>query len=158
MPMTERYQLDFFAIIVLVAVVLIIVFLAIVAAYFMNLMNSKPPTHGESTFLFWTSIILVIIFLIIAIYAMIHIFTHKALFYEEPIVTPIHNIVTVSTPPTPIVISKPQYVPHTQRIVNIPRTTIPSDISRNLSDVPVTQRQRNTLNQELISLGSALED
>lgn len=163
MPATERYQIDFFAIIVLIAAVLILVFLVISAIYFYNLMNLKPPSKGESTFLFWTAIILAVIFLALAIYALIHIFTHKAIVYEEPpVVAP--PIVTPAPTPVPIVVPQPtvQALPQQQvvatpppvRISNVPR----SDISTSFSDAPLTRPQRNALNQELISIGEAVEE
>jgi heme exporter protein D len=168
MPATERYQVDFFAIIVLIAAVLIIVFLIIASIYFFNLMDLKPPTRGESTFLFWTAIVLTIIFLVIAIIALIRIFTHKAIVYEEELQQrpPLVRTTTVTTAPAPVpvaVVTTPAPIPVAVtaptplRISNIPRTLPPSDISVSVSDVPVTQTQRTALNEELISLGSALE-
>lgn len=160
MPATERYQIDFFAIIVLIAAVLIIVFLVISAIYFYNLMNLKPPSKGESTFLFWTAIILAVIFLALAIYALIHIFTHKAIVYEEP---PVVAAPIVTPAPVPIVVPQTtfQALPQKQivttppvRISNVPR----SDVSTSFSDAPLTRPQRNSLNQELISIGEAVED
>lgn len=149
MPVTERYQVDVFAIIILVVAVLILVFLIVVAVYFFNLMNLNPPSRTESTFLFWTTIILGIIFLGIIIYALWRIFTYTVMIYEEP-------TVMVTPPPTPIqpvITSAP-----VQPLVVTPVTTqIPTmNLSTNLSDIPLTQRQRESLNQQLIGLSSAL--
>lgn len=156
MPVTERYQVDIFGIIVLITSVLMIVFLVITAIYFYHLMNLKPPTRGESTFLFWTSIVMAIIFAAIIIYALIHIFTHKSLVYQEnrqvaktnvapPIATPVAPVVTAPTAP-PVVIS------------NVPQTTRVTNQSISYSDIPVTQSQRRVLNNELLSLGSSISD
>lgn len=158
MPVTESYQVDFFAIIVLVAVVLIIVFLIIAAIYFYNLVNFKTPTNGESNFLFWTSIILSVIFFAIGIYALIRIFTHKSLVYSEPSPTVIPTYIQAPQPiyapqvysPPPIY-SSPQQVPITIQS-DIPR----SDLSTSYSGVPVTIQKRNALNQDIYNLQDAL--
>lgn len=163
MPATERYQVDFFAIIVLIAAVLIIVFLVIASIYFFNLMNLRPPTRGESTFLFWTAIILTIIFFAIAIYALIHILTHKAIVYEEP--APVRTAPITSTPSVPIVIPQPQpfiQQPVIQQPVITTPTSVPiyrvprSNLSTSLSDVPLDVKGRDSLNNELIELDEAL--
>jgi len=153
MPATERYQVDIFAIIVLISAVLIIVFLIIAAIYYFNLMSLKPPSKGESTFLFWTTIVLAIIFMGIAVYALIRIFTHKSVVYEEP-----KESVAAKTP-TPKMVTPPQEPPAMQqttaapiKISNIPRTARPTNESVSLSDIPVTQSQLTNLNQELINL------
>lgn len=170
MPVTERYQVDFFAILVLIASVLIIMFLIISAIYFYNFTNSKPPTNSESTFLFWTSIILGIIFLALAIYALIRIFTYTIPVYEEdkplpvqvtptpiPIMAPSPPVIIAPAPRPPVPIA-----PRTQVAISQPtristvRTTRPTNLSQNVSDIPVTSNQRTALNQELISLGNAL--
>lgn len=170
MPATERYQVDIFGIIILIAAVLILVFLVIVAIYFYDLMNLKPPTRGESTFLFWTSIVMAIIFAAIIIYAMIHIFTHKSIVYEEPN----RSITrTVITPPNTLPVATPTVTPVTPRVVtpvvtpvptsspvlisNIPQTTRVTNQSVSFSDIPVNVAQRNALNGELMSLGSSID-
>lgn len=149
MPVTEQYQVDLFAIIVLIAAVLILVFLIIAAVYFMNLMNLKPPTTGESTFLFWTSLILIFIFVGIIIYAMIRIFTYKSIVYEEP--------QQLQQQPQPQYRPPP---PETQlRPINQePRvvTTRATNKSLSFSDAPITEKQRNSLNDELISIGNSM--
>ena len=155
MPATERYQVDIFAIIVLISAVLIIVFLIIAAIYYFNLMSLKPPSKGESTFLFWTTIVLAIIFMGIAIYALIRIFTHKSVVYEEPKV----SSEAKQPPPKPTTVTPPSPSPTIQqttaapiKISNIPKTARPTNESVSLSDIPVTSTQLNSLNQELINL------
>jgi predicted membrane protein len=159
MPATERYQADVFAIVVLITSVLIIVFLIITAIYFFNLMSLKPPSKAESTFLFWTSIVLVLIFLGITIFSLIHIFSHKSVVYEEPksLVTPKREVVATPPPiappapvPAPVAI---QTTPSPVKISNVPKSARATNESVSLSDIPVTQTQRNTLDQELLSLG-----
>ena len=81
-PANERYRVDIFAIIILIFIILIMVYLIVVAVYFYNLMNLRPPTQNESRFLFWTSIVLSIIFAFLGIYALIRILTHKSIVYE----------------------------------------------------------------------------
>ncbi|CAH6420783.1 Hypothetical protein HVR_LOCUS1290 [uncultured virus] len=159
MPATERYQVDIFGIVVLIATVLVLVFLIIAAIYFFNLMNLKPPSRGESTFLFWTTVVLAIIFGIIVIYALIHIFTHKSVVYEEP------KAVTktiVTTPRVAVAAPVPTTITTTTAspvlISNIPQTSLPTNQSVAFSDIPVTQSQRTALNQELINLGSSISN
>jgi len=158
MPATERYQVNLFGIIVLIASIIILVFLIIAAVYYMNLMNLKPPTQGEATFLFWTSIILGIIFLAIAIYSLWNILTYKSIIYEEE--KPLPKITPTPTPtPTPTVVKPPApnvVTPSPVLISNIPKTTPPSQVSVSLSDVSVTPEQRSALTGELISLGTAV--
>ena len=77
MPTYEENKADPFSITVLIATVLIVVFLIISSIYFSNLMRLRPPSKSESTFLFWTSLLLTIVAAIIAILAIVHIFTHK---------------------------------------------------------------------------------
>lgn len=160
MPAVQRYQVDVFAIIMLIAAVLIMVFLIIVAIYFFNLMNLNPPSRTESTFLFWTTVVLAIIFLGIIIYALYHIFTYTVTFCEEPRfippVTPIPVTVTAPTPP-PVVITRP--LPPQEIVTQSPAPilyTSPSNFSTSFSDTPVPLSQRVALNQEVLSIGDAI--
>jgi hypothetical protein len=168
MPATERYQVDFFAILVLIIAVLIMVFLIITAIYFYHLMNLRPPTTGESTFLFWTAIILSVIFLALAIYALIRIFTHTAIVYEAP---PLVTTTTVAAAPAPIPITvspktttvitrplPPTRSPPGPPINVIPQTAPPSDYSVSYSSVPLTRQQSRALNQQVIDLGGIMSD
>lgn len=160
MPTTERYQVDIFGIIVLIAAVLIVVFLIIAAIYFFNLMNLKPPSKGEATFLFWTTIVLALIFVGIAIYALIHIFTRKSIIYEEPKQTIIteKQVITTASPSVPAPIKQQTTAPIKQqttaapiKISNVPKTSRVTE-TVSLSDIPISQSQRAALNQELINL------
>jgi hypothetical protein len=155
MPVTESYQVDFFAILVLIAAVLIIVFLIIAAIYFYNLINFKTPTSGESNFLFWTSIVLGIIFLALGIYALVRIFTYRALVYREPAPPVVSTAPTVYIPqqvyvPPPPVYSPPQVPINLQP--NIPQ----SDLSTSYSSVPITIQSQRALNQDIMNLQNAI--
>lgn len=166
MTATERYQVNIFAIVVLIAAVLIIVFLIITAVYFSGLMNLKPPAIGESTFLFWTSIILTIIFIGLGIWTIIEIVTHKSVIYEEPKQIP---IIPTSQPilPTsqPILPTAQPILPIVQQpalVYNAQTTTTnlseqPSTLSTSLSDIPVPTQERKQLTGELISLSGAMD-
>jgi hypothetical protein len=162
MPATERYQVDFFAIVIMIVSVLALVFLIIAAIYFMNLMNLRPPSKTESTFLFWTSVILAVIFLGIIIYAFIRIFTYKSIVYEEdkPVI-PTTPQITVQplpqvVPPLMVQPVPPQPTPPAIMVQpQTPITTRPSEFSQNFSDIPVTAGQSTALNQELIGIQSA---
>lgn len=164
MPATERYQIDIFAIIILIVSVLIIIFLIISIIYFMNLMNLKPPTKNESTFLFWTAIILAIIFFGIAIYSLVRIFTHKSVIYDDTINIPNspktqnivitqpqkqyrtikpHSTISIGAPQVNTIrSSSPSTVSTSSRVVNVPASssrvvTVP-DPSSQIVNVPVS--------------------
>jgi hypothetical protein len=83
MEATEQYGVDVFAIVMLVICVFTIVLLAISISYFANLTNNIPPNTGEAWGLLWTSVILALVFVGIAIYAIIRIFTYKIYVCEE---------------------------------------------------------------------------
>lgn len=137
---TERYQVDVFGIIVLIVAVLVVVFLVIAAIYMYNLMNLKPPSRGESTFLFWTTVILAVIMVIIAIYALVHIFNHKSTVHEK-------ESKVVTTP----VITQPAVV--TATLPSQVTLGPPTNQSVTLSSLPVTQTQFKTLDENLLNLG-----
>ena len=153
MPVTESYQVDVFAIIVILATVLILVFLIIASIYFWNLIYLKPPSSGEASFLFWTSIILIIIFLIIGIYALIRIFTHRSLVYHErlPIISPLQTVTATNACPTvvsqlspipvttqDIVITEPLPISTPPPIIRTSPVslTIPSPVTTTLTSMP----------------------
>ena len=192
MPASQRYQIDYFAIMVLVMVVLIIVFLCIAAVYFYDLMNLRSiPSTGISTFLFWTSIILAVVFLGLGMYALIRIFTYKSVVYTPPpIYQPAPYIPPPPTSPQIQVIQRmpqqypnvmpmnaPQQIPNSGpttpvvqsqseilKINNIPPTSqsnigiSQSNVSRSLSDIPVSQSVGQSLNERLMNLSNALSE
>lgn len=117
MQPTQRYQVNWFAIIVLISIVLVIVFLVVSAIYFYNLINLKVPTTSESTFLLATAIIMAIVFFIIGMVALYEIFTHSITIYEPaspstpvPALTPITVQPEVSV--QPMLNSYPSYQDH----------------------------------------------
>lgn len=127
MSVTERYQLDYFSIVIIIVTVLILVFLIIAAIYFYNLMNLKPPSKGESSFLFWTSIILAVIIFAVHVYAIWRLFTYKVPVYQETV-----EIKQISQPNKQIIIKEvtetskqgPEIIqPKPVTIGNIPLTT-----------------------------------
>ena len=176
MPVVERYQTDYLAIFVTIVSVLIVIFLGISAVYFKDVINLGRPTNGFSEFLFWTAIIMIAIFVFIGVYAFYRILTSKVVVYEE---TPLVNrplavqpvlavqpmaasqpmmlapapapAIPLTGPPTrqlapaPIGQSATQYV----AISNVPPVRQPSNVSSSASDLPITQRQRSVLSQEL---------
>jgi sensor histidine kinase regulating citrate/malate metabolism len=163
MPTVETYQIDVFAIIVLIVSILIIVFLIIAAIYFNNLMNLKPPSRSESSFLFWTSIVMAVIFAGIFIYAIVRILTHRSVSNQEIRSEPetiqmIPNNVPIIVPRRKIKIPEniKQVNPNESQslvVSSVPKT----DVSVNLSDIPLTQKKRSALEGELINLGEALD-
>ena len=100
----------------------------------------------------------------IMIYALIRIFTYKAIvFEEEPRNVISRTVVTTTpkttiTPPTIITQTRPKITTTAPvEISNIPQTQRRSALSTSVSDVPVTLRQRSALNEELINLEGALD-
>lgn len=146
----EKSPINIFGIIVLIIAVMVLVFLIICCVYFYNLMQLKPPSKGESTFLFWTALIMAVIFLGLIIYAIIHIFTHKSIIYKKVCPKP-QKIET-----TPVIV--PQPVPQQVQAAPIRITNVPKQRPVAYSDVPVTNSQRTALNDELISLGGSISD
>ena len=99
---TEKYQINIFAIFMMLAIVLVIAFLIASAIAFYNLTLLKIPSIGESTFLYWSSIVLAVIFLALLIYAMVEIFTHKAVFCEEEVGAVVQTQVPVNLQPSQV--------------------------------------------------------
>ena len=159
MAMTESYQVDIFGIVVLIGSVLMLVFLIIAAVYFYNLMNFKPPTKGESTFLFWTSIVLAVIFFAMIIYALYHIFTHRAILIETPTTvvkttttTPITTtqVIRQSVPSNPVTYTTVPSNPVTY-------TTVPSNPITTYTTVPanpVTYTTNNPVTYTTVPAGT----
>jgi hypothetical protein len=139
---------DIFAIVVLIAAILIITYLVISAIYFNNLINLQTPSRGESSFLFWTSLILAIFFVGIGIYAIIRIFTYKA--YVPSVVKAAPVAAPVVAPPRRL---SPVVRP-TESVV--PRYAPLSDVSTNLSDLPVSSRERTAITSSLLANQEAM--
>ncbi len=145
----EKSPINVFGIIVLIIAVMVLVFLIICSVYFFNLMNLKPPSKGESTFLFWTAVIMAVIFLGLVIYAIIHIFTHKSIIYKKVCPKP----EKIETRPIALPQSTTVVDPAPIRITNVPKTRAPD-----YSDIPVTSSQRTALDNSLVSLGASISD
>lgn len=161
MPTTERYQVDILAVVVLIASVLLLVFLAICAIYFNGLQNSSPPSAGESTFLFWTAIVMIVIFTAIGIYALIHLFTHKAVVYEPTKAT----AAEVTKPPVTVVAAapKPAAIQVAPAPIKLPPAAIGAQtyrttpLSTSLSDIPLPPTQESKLQEELLNFSSLMK-
>jgi len=160
MPLVKQYQVDYFAVFVLITAILIIIFLIVIAIYFMNIMNGKIPSKGESTFLFWTSIVLGLVFLGILIYSLVRLFTNTVYVVEEdkvlvPELVPVTKpkVITVTT--TPTVVSTPKIV----TTPTFPETIYTNTGAYTTSSVPGTiyttsvPNSRVVVNKELVSLG-----
>jgi hypothetical protein len=88
MSVNQRSEVDYFAILTLLATVLVTIFLIVAALYFSSVIDLKPPSRSESTFLLWTDVVLIIILIALMIYAMFRIFSRP-------------KVVEVSTLPPP---------------------------------------------------------
>lgn len=62
--------MNWFAFAVLLIVIIIIVYLVIVAIYFYKTISLRPPTPSEGRALFWVTIVLIFLMLLIGFYAM----------------------------------------------------------------------------------------
>lgn len=155
MPASMPDQLIVFAWIALLVLVVIMVFLIISAVYFFNLMNFKPPTQGEATFLFATAVILAIVLFIIAIWALWGIYDYYSM--VTPVVAaPVVATPVVATPvavrPTPVAVQQPLMVqPIAQPVV----TEAPSVYSTTFSASPIAYPQQVALGQEIYGVQSA---
>jgi hypothetical protein len=132
MPATERYQTDVFAIIVVIASILVLVFLIVAAIYFNGIQNwTVVPSNGESVFLFWTSIVLGVIFLAIVIYGLYRIFTHRAVICPKPRVKQTTKVTTTTS-----------VEPATSEVIEGPRPTIPVSNPPKAAPKPVAPVQK----------------
>lgn len=106
--MAQPYHVNWYAIITLIAIVFVLIFLIIAAVYFFNLINFRLPSTTEATFMFASSIVLSIIFFLIAVIALYEIFTYPNLIYDS--VTPVSAPVSVpvSAPVSVPVYGQPQ--------------------------------------------------
>jgi len=153
--MASRF--DIFAIIVLIISIIASIFFIISAIYYFNLMNLKPPSKAESTFLFWTVIVMAIIFIALAIYSIIKIFTYKG----EPDVQiktlpPVQQVQPVQ-PVQPVQQFQPiQQVQPVQQYQPVKQYTIPSNQSLSFSDIPLDQKGKNELDNELLNISSGM--
>lgn len=151
------YQVNAFAFIVLIVLVLILVFLIIASIYFYNLMNFKPPTQGEATFLFATAIILAIILFFVAIYALYQIYSYYSMVYEAPKMVELQPITARVVAPQPVVVRPIPVQPVAVQQVEQPLivtpvpgqvvTAAPSLLNTTYSGVPLDYSQQLALNQ-----------
>jgi len=82
MAVSQKTQVDIFGIVVLIISILIQVFLIISAIYYNNMINLKFPSTTNTIYLFWTAIIMIIIFLALSIFAFYRIYTHKSIVFD----------------------------------------------------------------------------
>lgn len=162
MPATQRYQVNVFAIIALIILVIVLVYLIIAAVYFFNLMNLKPPTQSESTFLFATAVILSLILFFITIYALWEIFAYSAFIYETP--QPVVQYVVAPPAPAPAPTPTPVMIQHTPEahmyVAPVAPTVAPVTTYRpypyNATLSQPATVQLNPLQQEIASFGRAV--
>lgn len=83
MEINRTYGINWFAVVIFITMILIFIFLILIGMYFFNLIELRPPNRSESIFLFWLTVIIGVIVLVITIISLIKIFTHQEPFYEE---------------------------------------------------------------------------
>lgn len=83
MEINRTYGINWFAVVIFITMILIFIFLMLIGMYFFNLIELRPPNRSESIFLFWLTVIIGVIVLVITIISLIKIFTHQEPFYEE---------------------------------------------------------------------------
>jgi hypothetical protein len=150
MAVTERYQVNVFAIMTLIVLVLVIVFLIISAIYFSGLMNLRPPTRGESTFLFWTAVILAVILTVLAIWSIVEILTHKAIICETP-----KPAVVYQAPVASALVAPATVFPAQTTTVNLPAPA--TTLSTSFSDIPVPTAEQQVITTGLINVEGAFQ-
>jgi hypothetical protein len=69
-------QVSIFAIVTLIIVIMELIFLVLSAIYFYRTWHLQPPSISESTILFWTSLVFIMLCFGLAIYCLFHIFYH----------------------------------------------------------------------------------
>lgn len=84
----------------------------------------KLPSSGESTFLFWTGIVLIVVFVAVLIYAMIHIFRTKKPKSEPVLNYPMMDNLDYSQHEASRLVNDPRVVEN-PRVINAPRTNVP---------------------------------
>jgi uncharacterized membrane protein (DUF106 family) len=138
MPVTEKKQIDVFAIIILILLILILVFLIISAVYYINISNFIYPSQSQSLFLFWTTIILCIIVFGMIIFAFYKIYTHKSIVFdaEKHIVVSPPKYTTKSYSQNTIQVKKLQQPPNNlpKNIVKVESINAPMAIVENDND------------------------
>jgi hypothetical protein len=134
MPVTEKKQIDVFAIIVLILLTLILVFLIISAVYYINISNFIYPSKSESLFLFWTTIILCVIVFSMIIFAFYKIYTHKSIVFDAEkhvVVSPTKKSYTQK--PVQVKYSSEPSKYSTKQVVKV-QPTIPSIPTTSIAD------------------------
>lgn len=104
-------QLNIFALITLIVVIMVIIFLVLTVVYFYRVWHLQPPSIGEATALFWTGIVFIIMYVILAIYCLWHLFSYTEKVVGEPVSSsssyPVAISVPVQYPPAPMYSSCP---------------------------------------------------
>jgi len=100
-----------FIVVVMVTIILGLIYLVVTAIYTFNLYELKVPTTGESIFMFWVAIILMIIFISILIWAIIKLVMSST---KREEVCEIQEK-KISTTPTTLAMLKPSPKPPTSR-------------------------------------------
>ena len=128
MNVVESYQLDMFSVIVLIAVVILMVFFIVASVYFFNNWTNQVIASGESSGLFWTSLVILVLLLGLGIYATIRIFTYKTLVVKEEIVPPVIIPSRQYYPVQPVQSVQPNqqilYSPKPMNEYNIPKSSV----------------------------------
>ena len=116
--MASVWTLDVFTVVVLIAIIFLLVYLIIIAIYAGNLSRGIVPSLATSSFLFWTTIVLAVVTLIIAIWALIRLFTYTVPVVETvvaPVAAPVpQNVVTTKQVETTTTSTKPGSVTYVQ--------------------------------------------
>jgi hypothetical protein len=111
MAVSQKTQVDIFGIVVLIISILIQVFLIIAAMYYNNMINLKFPSTTNTIYLFWTSIIMIIIFLALSIFSFYRIYTHKSIVFDAEkhiVISPPKksNVIRVNRNQTPVAVKR----------------------------------------------------
>ena len=103
----RKYQFDTFSVIVLIVAIITAIYTIVCAVYYYRLTTGVVAGNGEYTFLFWISLVVGLIILILTIISIIRIFTYKveipdscaSEFGLTPDVLPLSSVSSVPTVP-----------------------------------------------------------
>ena len=98
MAIVQKYQVDTFTVVVLIIITVAIVFLVIAAIYLYRLIQLRPPSKGESTFLFGAAILVAFLLLLIFIWCLIRLFTYTVPVEVPDVPTTQTTVIGTATP------------------------------------------------------------
>lgn len=142
----STYHIDIFGIIVLIVSIVMLMYLILAAIFYHKPMTGNQMSTGEATTFFYMSIIFGVIFLGLAIYAIIHILQHNK---EEKIIEGAENITTTTTTKSNLK-QKPATTMLPKNEPGLVTSAPPSNLSTTVSAIPGSAKDVNEINELLL--------